>query len=82
MYHDKSSLEHILQVCKQQQTTLGNKNFLNGNKLLVVFLLTMKLGSFIETEITGLKQKQIASRNKNLPLICLWLILEQWNFVH
>ena len=60
IYHDKSLSKQKLQVCKQQQTALGNKKIANdicAYNLHIVGPLTMNLGTLISHDESSLKHK-------------------------
>ena len=64
---------HDLQVCKQQQIASGNKTNVYGYNLVVLAILTMRLGTLVHNttlmskpHVQVCKQQQIASGNKSL----------------
>ena len=62
----------MLQVCKQQQTASGNR----GTNLLMVGLLTMKLGTLMYHDESSSKQKlQVCKQPQAIEAqTCLWLV--------
>ena len=57
IYHDKSSSKQKLQVCKHQQTALGNKMMFVPITSLLWGPLTMKLGTLRYHDKSSSKQK-------------------------
>ena len=74
MYHGESSSKQKLQVCKQQQTASGNKNYIIAYNLLMVGLITMEIGTLMFHDRSSSKQKLQVNKQPRAMNTCKWCL--------